>query len=249
MESPTGNAGEAAVERLAGLTQAVLVVLAAFLVAAAVVAPTSTWLVDAGLLAEGSLALNVARTVLQFVGFVVAIVGFLAITDTWEVLHTRRPTGRTLLLAGGTTLALLVMQFGAGFLFQAAGVSFGENQVITQGKRAPVYFLYMIPVSLLLVGPIEELLFRGVAQGVLRKGFGVRAGIVLASGLFGLVHWVAVSGGPLEKLAYVTIAAVLGIVLGVLYERTETLVAPALAHGVYNSTLFLIQYAGATGAV
>ena len=141
------------------------------------------------------------------------------------------------------------MQFGAGFVFQAAGVSFGENQVITQGKEAPVYFLYMIPVSLLLVGPIEELLFRGVAQGVLRKGFGVRAGIVLSSALFGLVHWVAVSGGPAEKLAYVTIAAVLGIVLGVLYERTETLVAPALAHGVYNSTLFLIQYVSATGGV
>jgi hypothetical protein len=227
----------------------VLAVFAAFLVAAAVVAPTSAWLVDAGMLAAGSLALNVTQTVLQFVGFVVAIVGFLALTDTWEVLHTRRPTGRTLLLAGGAIVALLAMQFGAGFLLQAMGVSFGENQVITQGREAPVYFLYMIPVSLLLVGPIEELLFRGVAQGVLRRGFGVRGGIVLASALFGLVHWVAVSGGPLEKLAYVTIAAVLGIVLGVLYEHTETIVAPALAHGVYNSVLFVIQYAGATGTV
>ncbi|AUV83732.1 CPBP family intramembrane metalloprotease [Salinigranum rubrum] len=249
MESPTGNTREAAISRLAGLTQAVLVVFAAFLVAAAVVAPTSAWLVDVGMLAAGSLALNVTRTVLQFVGFVVAIVGFLALTDTWGVLHTRRPTGRALLLAGGAVVALLAMQFGAGFLFQALGVSFGENQVITQGREAPVYFLYMIPVSLLLVGPIEELLFRGVVQGVLRKGFGVRWGIVLASALFGLVHWVAVSGGPLEKLAYVTIAAVLGIVLGVLYERTETIVAPALAHGVYNSVLFVIQYAGATGTV
>ncbi|WP_136590879.1 CPBP family intramembrane glutamic endopeptidase [Salinigranum halophilum] len=249
MESTTGNARGAMADRFAGLVQAVLVVLSAFLVAAAVVAPTSAWLVDVGLLAQESLALNVARTVLQFVGFVVAIVGFLAITDTWDTLHLRRPTVRTLLLSGAALVALLTMQFGAGFLFQAAGVSFGENQVITQGKEAPVYFLYMIPVSLLLVGPIEELLFRGVAQGVLRRGFGVRAGIVLASGLFGLVHWVAVSGGPMEKFAYVFIAAVLGIVLGVLYERTETLVAPALAHGVYNSVLFLIQYLGATGAV
>ena len=249
MESTTGNTRGLTAERVAGLGQAVLVVFAAFLVAAAVVSPTSAWLVDAGVLAQESLALSVTQTVLQFVGFVVAIVGFLAITDTWDVLHTRRPTVRTLLLSGAALLVLLVMQFGAGFVFQAAGVSFGENQVITQGKEAPVYFLYMIPVSLLLVGPIEELLFRGVAQGVLRKGFGVRAGIVLSSALFGLVHWVAVSGGPAEKLAYVTIAAVLGIVLGVLYERTETLVAPALAHGVYNSTLFLIQYVSATGGV
>jgi hypothetical protein len=249
MESTTGNARGATAERLAGLAQAVLVVFAAFLVAAAVVAPTSAWLVDAGVLAQESLALNVAQTVLQFVGFVVAIVGFLAITDTWDTLHTRRPTAKTFLLAAAALVVLLVMQFGAGYLFQALGISFGENQVITQGKEAPVYFLYMIPVSLLLVGPIEELLFRGVAQGVLRKGFGVRAGIVLASALFGLVHWVALSGGPMEKLAYVTIAAILGIVLGVLYERTETLVAPALAHGVYNSALFLIQYVSATGTV
>ena len=247
MESTPGNARQQAVSGLASLGQAVLAVLAAFLVAAAVVAPASSWLVDAGLLAQGSLSLNVVRTVLQFVGFVVAIVGFLAITDTWSVLHTRRPTGRTMLLAGAAVVVLLAAQFGAGYLFQALGVSFGENQVITQGRENPVYFLYMIPVSLLLVGPIEELLFRGVAQGVLRRPFGVPTAIVLASSMFGLIHWVALSGTPTEKFAYVAIAALLGVVLGVLYERTESILAPALAHGVYNSTLFAIQYAGATG--
>jgi hypothetical protein len=245
----SGNPRGEAIGRLAGLGQAILAVFAAFLVASAVVPPTSAWLVDVGLLARESLALDVTRTVLQFVGFVVAVVGFLAITDTWDILHTRRITPEALALAGGATVALLALQFGAGFVLQALGVSFGENRVITQGKEAPVYFLYMIPVSLLLVGPIEELLFRGVVQGILRRSFGVRAGIVLASALFGFVHWVAVSGGPTEKFAYVAIAATLGIILGVLYERTETIVAPALAHGVYNSVLFVIQYASATGAV
>jgi membrane protease YdiL (CAAX protease family) len=247
MEQPQGDARNLAVSGIASLGQAVLAVFSAFLVAAAIVAPTSAWLVDAGLLVAGSLTLNVVQTVLQFVGFIVAIVGFLAITDTWSLLHTRRPTGRMLLFAGGAVVVLLVAQFGAGYLFQALGISFGENQVITQGREAPVYFLYMIPVSLLLVGPIEELLFRGVAQGVLRRTFGVRAAIVLASSMFGLIHWVALSGTPVEKFAYVAIAALLGVVLGVLYERTESILAPALAHGVYNSTLFAIQYAGATG--
>jgi hypothetical protein len=249
MDSTTGTSTGGAAERLGSLLQAVLVVFAAFLVASAVVPPTSAWLVDAGLLARESLAFDVVRTVLQFVAFVVAIVGFLAITDTWDLLHRRPPGARAFLFTGGAVVALLVAQFGAGFLLQALGVSFGENQVITQGREAPVYFLYMIPVSLLLVGPIEELLFRGVVQGVLRRSFGVGTGIVVASALFGLVHWVAVSGGPAEKFAYVAIAATLGIILGVLYERTETIVAPALAHGVYNSVLFAIQYAGATGAV
>ncbi|WP_380674303.1 CPBP family intramembrane glutamic endopeptidase [Salinigranum sp. GCM10025319] len=248
MDASTGNAGSLG-ERLASLGQAVLAVFAAFLVAAAVVPPTSALLVDAGVFGQDSLGLNVARTVLQFVGFVVAIVGFLAITDTWHLLHTRRLTPRTVLLTAGAVVALLAAQFGAGFVLQALGVSFGENQVITQGRQNPVYFLYMIPVSLLLVGPIEELLFRGVVQGVLRRSFGVRVGIVVASGLFGLVHWVAVSGGPTEKFAYVAIAGTLGIVLGVLYERTETILAPAIAHGVYNSVLFVIQYVGATAAV
>jgi hypothetical protein len=249
MEPSTADTRGPTVERLLSLGQAVLAVFVAFLVASAVVAPTSAWLVELGVVAQESLGLNVVRTVLQFVGFTVAIVGFLAVTDTWGLLHTRRPGARTFLLAGAAVVALLAAQFGAGMLFQALGISFGENQVITQGRENPVYFLYMIPVSLLLVGPIEELLFRGVVQGVLRRSFGVRAGIVIASGLFGLVHWVALSGGPTEKLAYVTIAGALGIVLGVLYERTETIVAPALAHGVYNSVLFTIQYAGATGAV
>lgn len=249
MDTASGNTGTVAKAQLASLAQAVLAVFAAFLVASAVVPPTSSLLVDAGLLVEGSLELDVVRTVLQFVGFVVAIVGFLTITDAWDVLHTRAVDGRTLLLAGGAVLLLLVTQFGAGYLLQALGVTFGENQVVTRGREAPVYFLYMIPVSLVLVGPIEELLFRGVVQGVLRRSFGVRAGIVVASALFGLVHWIAVSGGPTQKFAYVAIAATLGIVLGVLYERTETIVAPGLAHGVYNSVLFAIQYAGTTGVV
>jgi hypothetical protein len=247
MARTADEGGGTTAARVASLGQAVLAVFAAFLVAGAVVAPTSTLLVDIGLLAEGSLALNVVQTVLQFVGFVVAIVGFLAITDTWSVLYVRRPSGRVALLAAAAVVVLLVAQFGAGFLFQALGLSFGENRVITQGLETPVYFLYMIPVSLLLVGPIEELLFRGVVQGLLRRPFGVRAAVVLASALFGLIHWVAVSGGPAEKFAYVAIAATLGIVLGVLYERTETILAPAVAHGVYNSILFAIQYASATG--
>jgi membrane protease YdiL (CAAX protease family) len=247
MGSTTGDTSGLTADRIASVGQAVFAVFAAFLVAAAVVSPVSAWLVDAGVFGEGSLGLNVAQTVLQFVGFVVAIAGFLAITDTWSLIHTRRPTLQTGLFAGGAVVLLLAMQFGAGVLFEALGVSFGENRVITQGRETPVYFLYMIPVSLLLVGPIEELLFRGVAQGVLRRTFGVRVAIVLASALFGLVHWVALSGGPGEKFAYVAIAATLGIVLGVLYERTETILAPGLAHGVYNSVLFAIQYAGATG--
>jgi hypothetical protein len=248
MDPSTGNTQNAKAQ-VASVGQAVLAVFAAFLVAWAIAPPVSALLVDTGVLTPGSLGVEVVKTVLQFVGFIIAILGFLAITDTWHVLHTRAVETRTLLLAGGAVVSLLVLQFGAGFLLQALGVTFGENQIITEGKKAPVFFLYMIPVSLLLVGPIEELLFRGVVQGLLRRSFGVRAGIVLASAFFGLIHWPAVSGGPMEKLAYVAIAGTLGIILGVLYERTETIVAPALAHGVYNSILFVIQYVGATGTV
>jgi membrane protease YdiL (CAAX protease family) len=37
------------------------------------------------------------------------------------------------------------------------------------------------------------------------------------------------------------------VVLGGLYEHTKNLVVPIVAHGLYNATLFAIQWVNATG--
>ena len=72
----------------------------------------------------------------------------------------------------------------------------------------------------------EEALFRGLVQGYLEARMGPGTALLLASALFGLVH-------PLTR-AYVVLAAIFGCYLGWLWLITENLMAPVVAHGLYD---------------
>lgn len=101
--------------------------------------------------------------------------------------------------------------------------------------------VWMIPLSILLVGPGEELLFRGIIQGSLRRHFSAAGAILLATAMFAPAHILSLSGSLQAAALTISILSVPSIVFGVVYERTENLVVPALCHGLYNATLFGIQ--------
>jgi hypothetical protein len=78
-----------------------------------------------------------------------------------------------------------------------------------------------------LVGGLgEELLFRGLIQAVLSHWFGLVAGLVLASILFGLAHMIT--------LTYAVIAALVGAFFGWLWIHFDNLLVPIVAHAVYD---------------
>jgi Predicted metal-dependent membrane protease len=133
-------------------------------------------------------------------------------------------------------------------LFSWGDVDVGTNMAVTAGAGNPGYLLAMVVVSLCVVGPVEELLFRGVVQGRLRESWGVWPAIFVATALFGLSH-VSVSGGLAGIAAYVLTATVLGVLLGYLYERTGTIVVPAVIHGVNNAVIFAGLYLGEIGVL
>ena len=72
----------------------------------------------------------------------------------------------------------------------------------------------------------EEMLFRGFLQAGIEHVVGRWPALVIASVAFGLVH--PVTG------AYVAIAAALGLYLGLLWLATGNLLAPVVAHGLYD---------------
>ena len=189
------------------------------------------------------------RTVGQFVGFGVAALLFVTYAGDRDLLRARRPTSRDLGWGVAGAAVLLVGQYALLFALSTVGVTVAENQALAPGRGAPRYFLYMVVVSVLVVGPGEELVFRGVAQGELRKALSAPGAIAVASALFGLVHFVAGTGTTVERSAYVVVALLLGGVLGWLYEIRATLAAPALAHGLYNATLYALQYATEVGLI
>ena len=91
-----------------------------------------------------------------------------------------------------------------------------------------------------LVGPVaEEVLFRGFLQPVLKDIMGSTRAIALTSLLFALVHF----------NAYILLQIfILGVLLGYLYEKTNTLVASISVHILHNtvslSVLLLIKQSG-----
>jgi membrane protease YdiL (CAAX protease family) len=144
-------------------------------------------------------------------------------------------------------LTLLGLLLGASVTISALGLESAENQVVTVGERNPAVFLLLIPLSFILIGPGEELLFRGLVQGLLRETFHPARAIILASALFASIHLFSLSGEG--KIVYIGIAFVLALVLGATYEYTENLTVPAMIHGAYNAVQFAGAYLTATGGV
>lgn len=98
---------------------------------------------------------------------------------------------------------------------------------------APAWFAAALWIGTTLVTPLaEEMFFRGLLQTVLIRTIRRRAlGIALASLIFGLAH----AGQP----QVVPAIALFGVILGVLYERTGGLLAPIVAHALFNARTLL----------
>lgn len=126
------------------------------------------------------------------------------------------------------------------------GVSTATNEVL-RAQGDPMIFLYFIPLQFLLVAPAEEFVYRGLIQGLFRDAYGVVPGILVATGVFGLVHYFALSGGGGSILATLAVIAVLGTILGALYEKTQNLFVPIAVHAAFNALQFYFAYLRATG--
>lgn len=229
------------------LGHALLVVFLAFLCALIVASIGARMLTAAGFARDG-MAVRVALTILQFLGFGVGVGGYLSLSQQSDLFGVRVPTRTDLAWLVVGFVALFVGAVGISFVLTQLGVEVAQNQVVVTGQEDPRFFLYMIPVSLLFVGPFEELVFRGVVQGLFRRRYGGAVAIGAAATLFGVAHLVALTGAG-SRVSYLAVAAILGLVLGFVHERTENLVVPAVVHGGYNALLFSAQYAAATGLV
>ncbi|MFQ6064765.1 MAG: lysostaphin resistance A-like protein [Candidatus Bathyarchaeia archaeon] len=96
--------------------------------------------------------------------------------------------------------------------------------------------IVMIAFSLVLVGPCEELAFRGFVQKGFENSFGKTWGLLIASVLFGLLH-------GLNTLYAIVPLIVGGLVLGYVWQRTGgNTTASALMHGVYDSIAIALAY-------
>ena len=129
-----------------------------------------------------------------------------------------------------------------------------DNVAAQNAAENPDAIPAMIVIMLLIVGPFEELLYRGVVQTRLRERFAPAVGIVTASVVFASVHAAgALTGTAMEILTTVAVLFVVSLVLGGLYEYTGNLVVPAVVHGLFNSFqlagIYFTETSGTIGAL
>lgn len=122
--------------------------------------------------------------------------------------------------------ALALMRWPVGPL--ASIKRFSEEVIRPLFVRCTLFDLALISF---LAGLGEEMLFRGVLQPWFAHWMGVVPALLLASLLFGLVH-------PITT-AYVVLAAVLGLYLGLLVILTDNLLPAIIAHALYDFLVLL----------
>jgi len=202
--------------------------------------------------------------VFQFAGFVLFGLGYLRWRGldrdtTTRYLGVGRPSLKDIGLILVTWVVMIIL---AGVVAQvvmlAATELFGsgaaqepaENPVGEVVANNPEVFPAMIALMFLVVGPAEELLFRGVVQGRLRERLSAVPAIVIASAVFASAHVLALWGqDPVAIAMTITILFVPSLGFGAIYEYTGNIVVPALLHGFHNSVVVTVVLLGAQADV
>ena len=198
---------------------------------------------------QPSLAVSfvVPFAVSQIVAFLGVGLGYLrwrglSRSEIVDYLGVRRPDAIGVVLAVVGPVLVLVTALTIGSIVLAFGPEPAQNQGAATTLENPTLIPIMILAMLLVVGPCEEFLFRGVIQSRARETFSAVPAIVLAAAVFAPAHFVSLTGGVSAMLATISILFVPSLLFGAVYEYTENLVVVAVMHGLYNSLLLTIGY-------
>lgn len=200
-------------------------------------------------------ALGLSLTAALIVGSILGqYVGFLGLSVTYfrrrgftrdhltSYLGVRWPTLRELGIVVGGYLAILALSLVIGLFVEFLGLETAqgaERQVSGIEDPSPLLAVGALALMFLVVGPCEEVLYRGVVQGRLREHFDAVPAILIASVVFACAHVIALAGSVVGAIVTIGILFVTATVLGVVYEYTGNIVVPTLLHAMHNSILIL----------
>jgi len=139
------------------------------------------------------------------------------------------------LSAGNCRISLqLCMGAAIGLVIGLIEYSILRPPSLLSGVSLIQMIAYIVITPVIMVGIIEELLFRGLLQGSLEKVTSKWQAIGFSSIIFGLMHigWM----NPLE----VVFAYGAAVVFGCLATTTGSLIAPITAHALGNFVLYMI---------
>ena len=134
------------------------------------------------------------------------------------------------------TIATATLSVGLAMLLSLSGISGSSESFQKVAELQSSAALWAALFTYAICAPLaEELLFRGVIYGYVRKFFDVKTAIVGSAILFGIYH------GNLAQAVY---AAVLGYLIAYAYEYFGTFLVPVLMHVGINFLALLVEYSG-----
>lgn len=143
----------------------------------------------------------------------------------WVIEKDREELGRkwkTAYLPIGFLLGLIIANLEYRFI--------GPTKLIP--SPTPWNLFVLSVVMFLFVGFTEELIYRSILQNRLQKNIGDKLGIVGASALFATMH----SG--YQSLPYIGFVFFVGLLIGYLFHKTQSIAFIAIIHGSINLFLF-----------
>lgn len=178
------------------------------------------------------------------IGTAAVAVGYLSMNDYGlSFLDLKWPTVSDAAWTVGGTVVLFGALIGISLLMGAAGVESSSHGTAEAAAENPDMLLLLVPASILVIGPFEELLYRNIIQKSLYRRFSRYGAVVVGSVIFAAVHLPAYdTAGGGEVMASLAVIFGLSLVLGTIYERTENLVVPAIVHGLFNAIQFASLY-------
>ncbi len=129
---------------------------------------------------------------------------------------------------GGKELAALLLPF----LFLGFDPSSQIQDVYA--NKAQLDSFYIALLLLFVMGPAEEIYWRGLVQRALGERYRVWMRIFLATGIYALLHVVA------SNFMLIVAAAICGFFWGWLYEREKSLVPVILSHSLWDLAIFVL---------
>ncbi|MFB6178676.1 MAG: lysostaphin resistance A-like protein [Halorientalis sp.] len=166
---------------------------------------------------------------------------YLSLSDMhWP--SVRVPTYRDGAWIIGGVVAMFAAMWAILWILRRYDIHSAPNDVSRLGLADPRVFLVLIPAAFLIVGPGEELLFRGVIQSRLRESFSSVWAIGIATLLFAGTHALSLVGSIQARITTITTLFVGSLVLGIAYERTNNLVVSSVIHSCYDALLFGLAY-------
>lgn len=133
-------------------------------------------------------------------------------------------------IPGATAVSVVLMGFGFNLLMGVLFLLLPEAWLSSYEETAGATFVgdfWLVAITVGIMAPlVEELVFRGLIYTRLKQGMPVTVAAVITAVWFGVMH-----GHPL----WIAYAAVNGLVMIWIFERTGSLFASILFHFGYNS--------------